>query len=105
VVAGVWIGFDDRRSLGRRESGGRTALPIWIDVIRAAEGDRPTLAFPRPAGVVAASIDPASGLLANPEQNDAIEEVFLDGTAPTETARAPDVADPSTFFMEQLGAP
>ncbi|MCU0672791.1 MAG: PBP1A family penicillin-binding protein [Myxococcota bacterium] len=105
VVAGVWLGFDDRRSLGRRESGGRSALPIWIDVIRAAEGERPTLAFPRPAGVVAASIDPASGLLANPEQTDAIEEVFLDGTAPTETARAPDVADPSTFFMEQLGAP
>ncbi|MCB9634900.1 MAG: PBP1A family penicillin-binding protein [Sandaracinus sp.] len=104
VVAGVWVGYDDRRTLGRRESGGRTALPIWVDVIRAAEGDRPALAFPRPAGIVSASIDPASGLLAHPEQTDAIEEVFLEGTAPTETARAPDVADPSTFFMEQLGA-
>ncbi len=104
VVAGVWVGYDDRRSLGRRESGGRTALPIWIEVIRAAEGERAALEFPRPAGVVSARVDPASGLLAHPDQTDAIEELFLEGTVPTETARAPDVADPSTFFMEQFGA-
>ena len=38
------------------------------------------------------------------EQNARPMWAFAWGTAPTETARAPDVADPSTFFMEQLGA-
>lgn len=103
VAAGVWVGFDDRRSLGRREGGGRTALPIWVDVIAAAEGDRPAEPFPRPSGVEVATIDPATGLLAYEGMEEPIEEVFLEGTAPTETARRPEVADPSTFLMEQFG--
>ncbi len=104
VVAGVWIGFDDRRPLGRRESGGRAALPVCADVMRAALDDRPAVDFPVPSGVVTARIDPESGLLAYEGMENAIEEVFLEGTAPTESARPPDVADPSTFLMEQFGA-
>ena len=104
VVAGVWVGFDDRRPLGRRESGGRSALPIWIDVVRAASGERPILDFPRPSGIETATIDPRTGLRAYETMDDAIEEVFLEGTVPSETARPPDVADSSTFLMEQVGA-
>jgi penicillin-binding protein 1A len=104
VVAGVWVGFDDRRPLGRRESGGRTALPIWMDVTRAAEKGRPVLDFPIPSGVATARIDPVSGLLAFDGMATAVDEVFLEGTVPTETARRPEVADPQTFLMEQLGA-
>lgn len=103
VVAGVWVGFDDRRSLGRRESGARAALPIWIDVIRAAEGDRPPADFPVPSGVVTARIDPATGLLAYEGMEGAVDEVFLEGTQPTETAPPPGVLDPSSFLMEQVG--
>ncbi|MEM1414098.1 MAG: PBP1A family penicillin-binding protein [Myxococcota bacterium] len=103
VAAAVWVGFDDRRSLGRRESGGRTALPIWVEAVRAAVADRPAAPFPEPSGIVRARIDPASGLLAYEGQEDAVEEIFLDGTVPTETARPPDVADAATFLMEQLG--
>ncbi|MBO6933847.1 MAG: PBP1A family penicillin-binding protein [Deltaproteobacteria bacterium] len=103
IAAGVWVGFDDRRSLGRREGGGRTALPIWVDVIAAAEGDRPAEPFPRPSGVEAAMIDPATGLLAYEGMEEPLEEVFLEGTVPTETARPPEIADPSTFLMEQFG--
>lgn len=105
LVAGVWVGFDDRRPLGRRESGARAALPIWIDVMRAAHEGRRVVDLPVPSGVVTARIDPASGLLAPPGMEDAIEEVFLDGTVPTETARPRDVADPNTFLMEQLDGP
>lgn len=103
VVAGVWVGYDHRRSLGRREGGGRTALPIWVEVVRAATEGRPVVQFPRPDGVEDAQIDPATGLLAYEGQEDAISEVFLEGSLPTETARPPDIADPSTFLMEQLG--
>ena len=102
TVAVVWVGFDDMRPLGRRESGARAALPIWMDVIRAATQGRPAVAFPEPPGVVHVSIDPASGLLAYEGQSDAMDEVFVDGTQPTETAREAGVLDPSAFLMQQF---
>lgn len=103
LVAVVWVGYDDRRSLGARESGARAALPIWIDVMRAASEGRPAIEFPVPPGVVTVRIDPRTGLLAYEGQEDAIDEVFLDGTAPGEVAREAGVLDPSSFLMEQLG--
>jgi len=102
IVAGVWVGFDDQRSLGKRETGTRTALPIWIDVMSAADQTPKETDFAMPSGVIRARIDPASGLLAYEGQQDAFEEVFLSGTAPTEVARSPDVADPNLFLMEQF---
>ncbi len=102
VVAGVWVGFDDQRSLGKRETGTRTALPIWIDVMSAADQTPKETGFAMPSGVIRTRIDPASGLLAYEGQPDAFEEVFLSGTAPTEVARSPDVADPNLFLMEQF---
>jgi penicillin-binding protein 1A len=103
LVSVVWVGYDDRRPLGRRESGARAALPIWVDVMRAASEGRPALDFPVPAGVVTVRVDPRSGLLAYEGQTDAIDEVFLEGTAPTEVAREPGVLDSSSFLMEQVG--
>ncbi len=102
VVVGVWVGFDDQRSLGTRETGTRTALPIWIDVMGAADKTPKETDFAMPSGVITARIDPASGLLAYPGQEDAVDEVFLSGTVPVEVARPPDVADPNLFLMEQF---
>jgi penicillin-binding protein 1A len=102
VVSVVWVGFDDMRALGRRESGARSALPIWMDVVRAATDGRPAAAFPEPSGVVHVRIDPASGLLAYEGQADARDEVFVEGTQPTETAREAGVLDPSAFLMQQF---
>ncbi|HEY6970328.1 MAG TPA: PBP1A family penicillin-binding protein [Candidatus Angelobacter sp.] len=39
ITCGVWIGFDEKKSLGPRETGGEAALPIWIDFMRAAISD------------------------------------------------------------------
>lgn len=104
LVAGVWVGYDDRRPLGRREGGARSALPIWMEIMRVASEGRPRVDFPVPSGVVTARIDPKSGLLAYEGQPDAIDEVFLEGTVPTELATPPDVLDPSRFLMEQMSA-
>jgi len=100
----VWVGYDDHRPLGRRESGGRTALPVWIELMRAATADRARVDFPEPPGVVHARIDPASGKLAWDGQEDAMDEVFLEGTAPTEVATPPEEASADAYLMEQLGA-
>jgi penicillin-binding protein 1A len=56
-----------------------------------------------PDGLTLTKIDPKSGKLAYENQPDAIDEVFLDGTLPTEVATPPDVVDTGTFMMEQLG--
>jgi penicillin-binding protein 1A len=46
VTAGTWIGFDDRQSLGAKETGARAALPMWMDFMRAAIANKPNEAFP-----------------------------------------------------------
>ncbi len=100
LVGVVWLGYDDQRSLGARETGGRSALPIWVRVMRAATRDRPRIDFPRPASVVTVTIDRASGLLPYAGQRDGtMEEVFLDGTAPTTTAAEPGTLDLADFLM------
>ncbi len=63
IVAAAWIGYDQLRSLGKRETGGRAALPIWGDFMAAALAGRPVVEYLPPAGVVAADIDGKSGLL------------------------------------------
>ncbi len=55
--------------------------------------------------MVTARIDKRTGLLAAPGEPEAevMNEVFLEGTAPTETAPAPGEVDPSTFMLDQAG--
>jgi penicillin-binding protein 1A len=102
-VAGVWVGYDDLRPLGRGESGASSALPIWVDVMKGMLADTPAVDFPVPAGIEIAKIDPKTGKLAYDGQPDAIDEVFLEGSVPTEVATPPDQVDTDTFMMEQLG--
>ena len=45
VTCGTWIGFDDRQSLGDKETGARAALPMWMDFMRAAIANKPNEAF------------------------------------------------------------
>ena len=105
LVAVVWVGFDDHRTLGRRESGGRTALPIWIDLMRAGHEGRAPADFAVPSGVVTARIDPATGLLAYENQEDAIDEVFVEGTEPHDAARERGVLGTPEFLMNQFDEP
>jgi penicillin-binding protein 1A len=68
---------------GRRELGGRAALPVWIEFMAVAlEGleDRPPV---MPEGLAQARIDPETGLLARLENQDAIMEIFQAGNLPS----------------------
>lgn len=56
VVTTVWVGRDDFRSLGHREYGGKAALPIWIDYMRAALKDVPIAQNEPPDGMVKVSV-------------------------------------------------
>jgi penicillin-binding protein 1A len=90
LVAVAWVGYDDGRPLGAGEAGGRTALPAWVSFMKVATNGKPRADFPRPGGVVTVKIDPRTGKLPYPGQEDAIDEVFLTGTEPKENAEPPD---------------
>jgi len=45
VTCGTWIGYDDRQSLGEKETGAHAALPMWMDFMRAAIANKPNEAF------------------------------------------------------------
>lgn len=94
IASVVWVGYDDNKPLGSGESGASTALPAWIQLMKAAHENKPRAEFPRPPGVVTVSIDPKSGKKAATEEG-AIDEVFLEGTEPTEVAEPKDDAGPS----------
>jgi len=62
LVAVAWIGFDTPQTLGRNETGASAALPIWMDYMGAALNGVPEEALAPPAGIVAARVDPETGL-------------------------------------------
>jgi penicillin-binding protein 1A len=49
VVVGVWVGFDQPKTIGREAYGAKYALPIWSDFMRRSSGLRAPKAFARPA--------------------------------------------------------
>ena len=86
LVAVSWVGFDTPRSLGRYETGGRAALPMWIDFMEVALQGLPEAPLEQPVDMVTVRIDPDTGLLARPDATDAIYETFREGHEPTKMA-------------------
>ncbi|MDY6952514.1 MAG: PBP1A family penicillin-binding protein [Thermodesulfobacteriota bacterium] len=102
-VTGVWVGFDEEKSLGVNETGSRAASPIWLGFMKAILHDKPVRAFPVPEGVVFAKIDTETGLLAIPESKETLFECFKEGTVPTEyTEKVGTVTDPGEFFKTDM---
>jgi len=82
LVAVTWMGFDEPRSMGRNETGGRTALPIWIDYMASALKTTPIANPSPPKGVVTAKINPETGMR---DQQGTINEYFFQEQLPPET--------------------
>jgi penicillin-binding protein 1A len=99
-VASAWVGFDDNTPLGGSETGGRAALPIWLQFMRVAHEGLPSREFEVPPGVVQVRIDPVSGLLAGNSVPGRLEP-FLDGTQPTAEAPPPGQVTTDQFFLEE----
>src|SRR5262245_59108531 len=103
LVATAWVGFDDHTSLGGSETGtgGHAALPIWLRFMKEVSSDLPVRDFEVPAGVQQVRIDPATGLLAGRAVPGRMES-FLEGTAPTAEASAPDSVKPENFMSQDM---
>jgi penicillin-binding protein 1A len=81
LVAIAWMGFDQPKTLGRNETGGSAALPIWIDYMSVALKNVPEEAFTPPPGVIVMSVNAETGL------------------------RAPEGAGISDYFYQEFPAP
>jgi len=84
LVVGVFVGFDDPRSLGKRETGSSAAVPIFKDFMEQALKDKPLTPFRVPPGIRNVQIDAKTGASASFDTKNAIWESFIIGTEPTD---------------------
>jgi penicillin-binding protein 1A len=87
LVAGVWLGFDQPKTITPSASGGQMAAPIWADMMKTTYAKRPQPGgWSAPADLVSVPVDKESGGIATadcPPESVRIE-YFLPGTEPTE---------------------
>ncbi|MEO1019716.1 MAG: penicillin-binding transpeptidase domain-containing protein, partial [Pseudomonadota bacterium] len=93
LAVGVYVGYDQPKSLGDRQTGSSVALPIWIDFMTAALEDQPATPFRTPPGLRHVRIDARTGKLPGPGTDLIISEAFLPGTEPREVQRGTPVAN------------
>lgn len=85
VVAATWVGLDDNRSLGNGESGGKTALPIWMDFMKLALQKYGAPEFPVPEGILNIPVNRETGRPAKTGETNVFMETFAVGMNPSST--------------------
>lgn len=85
LTVGVWVGFDQKKSLGQEQTGSEAALPIFVKFMENYLGKYPeTNKFRPPSGVYMIEIDKYTGRLVTPDCIYRLSEAFLPGTEPLE---------------------
>lgn len=102
ISTGVWVGYDQERTLGRGEVGGRAALPIWIQYMREAHKGLPVVDFPVPDGIVISEIDGKTGKLATEYSERKVQQAFEEGHEPQEGTSSDEQIDEKEFLKEDL---
>lgn len=86
ITVGVWVGLDEKKSLGSLEQGAIAALPIWMDVMKAHIAKHPDQddppSFEAPGNIVFLATDKATGAEVPEGTAGAITEAFVSGTQP-----------------------
>ena len=83
LITGVWVGFDNEQSLGRGETGGKAALPIWKNFMQDAEKFfENNEEFEVPEGIVFTNIDNNTGGVVNMNSKRIVKQAFVEGTQP-----------------------
>ncbi len=91
-VAIAWIGYDQPKSLGRHETGGSAALPIWINYMRVALKNTPEKPLTVPDGIVKLKVNPYTGTLQD-DDGDGIYEYFYQEYPPPSASTEPGFLD------------
>ncbi|HEX2592135.1 MAG TPA: penicillin-binding protein 1A [Rhizomicrobium sp.] len=82
LAAGVYVGFDNPRTMGPREQGALTAAPIFRDFMKDALADEPPTPFRVPPGISFVSVNRVTGKEESPSSPMSIMEAFKAGTEP-----------------------
>src|SRR5437867_1151459 len=86
ITVGVWVGNDEKKSLGGDEQGAKAALPIWMELMKAYIDGRPDKDVPpefeAPGNIVFLAVDKSNGSVLPAETPGAIHEAFISGTQP-----------------------
>jgi len=88
LVCGVWVGFDQKKTIGPNMTGARAALPIWTDFMIGATRGRPVEDFSMPVGTITRQVCSETGMLATDACPDVTNEMFTEGAEPTEYCSA-----------------
>jgi penicillin-binding protein 1A len=94
VTCGVWIGFDSRQSLGEKETGARAALPVWMQIMKAAIAGKDDEQFP--GDVEDPAIQKASLALPSPSQTRLVAKPAAP-VSPSATMPAPHIVSKQSF--------
>jgi len=84
ITTGVWIGFDSKISIGRRQDGSRNALPVWTAIMKAAHDSLPVVDFEIPDGIVFVDVCLESGKLATDRCEKVRTEIYREENVPIE---------------------
>lgn len=82
MVCSVWVGRDNNERMGKKETGSRVAIPIWLKFMEKALEGAPVTDFTPPSDIVFVRIDKESGALAGAGAQNTIFESFIDGSQP-----------------------
>ena len=85
LVAISWVGFDRNQPLGKGETGGRAALPMWIDYMRVVLEGAPEKPLVPPSGMVTSHINRETGKPTTAADPNAMLEYFIEGTSESST--------------------
>jgi penicillin-binding protein 1A len=86
ITVGVWIGFDEKKSMGNSEQGSFAALPMWMEFMKAyidgrSDKEEPP-AFDPPGNIIFMQVDKTTGAIQSADAPGSIHEAFIAGTQP-----------------------
>ncbi len=107
ITCGTWMGFDNRESLGDKETGAKAALPIWMDFMKVAIADRPNETFPKanaPKKQLSLAVTPSNQEPAEPTSDQPEEQDMNDDGSKSTSVPAPSTP-PSDAVPEESASP
>ena len=108
ITCGTWIGFDDRQSLGPKETGAQAALPMWMDFMKAAIAGKDSEAFPTagaPKKQLEVEMTPGDGDDADSKKADKPEEEAEPAADDSEKPAAKPAAPTVPVIPKDMPAP
>lgn len=97
VLTGVWVGFDEFKTMGRGQYGGEVALPMWVEYMKAAVESYPPSEYEKPDKIKFVRVDSMTGKLAH-EGEPAQKVPYVKGTEPKELAPKQGQVDAADFL-------